>query len=299
MFYPSAGSGAGMSSRASAANLAELWSSFPTVQPLLGPSLCAGADNVYIDMGTNMGKHILMFYQPRRFGYIGEYRNWFGSCGWADKHNKAKVCENETVVRERLVSACVMSFEPSPMHQPNLQGRFQQYRADGARRLHFFSAAIAAHNSVETFHFTPGKGHDTGASLARSSSLISTETRRNASAVPTVSLAWLLKRHVPRSARVFSKMDIEGAEYTALLPAIPQLCKYVDAMLLELHDKHLKMTRQALAQRADAAGTAAVQAAQGALQQSKALHGALAALEANRTAGKCRTRVKLLSASNT
>ena len=50
--------------------------------------------------------------------------------------------------------------------------------------------------------------------------LISSGTRRNASAVPTVSLSWLLMRHVPRSARVFGKMDIEGAEYTALPPAI-------------------------------------------------------------------------------
>jgi len=73
-------------------------------------------------------------------------------------------------------------------------------------------------------------------------------------------------------------------------------------MLLELHDKHLKQTREHLKRHAsedDAAGRAAVQASHDALQQSKALHGALAALEANRTAGKCRTRVKLLSASNT
>jgi FkbM family methyltransferase len=131
--------------------------------------------------------------------------------------------------------------------------------------------------------------------------LISSDIRLNASTVPTVSLSWLLKRHVPRSARVFGKMDIEGAEYTALPPAIPQLCKYVDAMLLELHDKHLKQTREHLRQqtRDDAAGKAAVQASHDALQQSKALHGALAALEVNRTAGKCRTKVKLLSASNT
>ena len=175
--------------------------------------------------------------------------------------------------------------------------------------------------------------------------LISSNTRLNASAVPTVSLSWLLKRHVPRSARVFGKMDIEGAEYTALPPAIltlinpnpspspnpnpspnanpdptatatananadpnqalppaiPQLCKYVDAMLLELHDKHLKQTREHLRKqtRDDAAGRAAVQASHDALQQSKALHGALAALEANRTAGKCRTKVKVLSATNT
>ena len=171
--------------------------------------------------------------------------------------------------------------------------------------------------------------------------LISSDTRLNASAVPTVSLSWLLKRHVPRSARVFGKMDIEGAEYTALPPAtlilinpnpspnpspkanpnpnpnpnatatadpnqalppaIPQLCKYVDAMLLELHDKHLQQTREHLRKqtRDDAAGRAAVQASHDALQQSKALHGALAALEANRTAGKCRTKVKLLSAKNT
>ena len=150
-------------------NLAELWSSFPTVQALLGPPLCAGAENVYIDMGTNMGKHITMLYHPERFGYIGEYRNWFGSCGWADRGNKAKMCGNATLVRERLASTCVMSFEPSPMHVPNLEGRFREYRAEGAQRLHFFSAAIAAHNSVETFHWTPGRGHDTGASLARSS----------------------------------------------------------------------------------------------------------------------------------
>ena len=98
------------------ASLAELWSSFPTVQALLGPPLCAGAENVYIDMGTNIGRHITMLYHPQRFGFIGEYRNWFGSCGWADRGDKAKVCGNATVVRERLANVCVMSFEPSPMH---------------------------------------------------------------------------------------------------------------------------------------------------------------------------------------
>ena len=78
----------------------------------------------------------------------------------------------------RLASTCVMSFEPSPMHMPNLEGRFRGYRSEGtvfpaagAQRLHFFSAAIAAHNSVETFHWTFGRGHDTGASLAKSSAL--------------------------------------------------------------------------------------------------------------------------------
>ena len=72
-------------------------------------------------------------------------------------------------------------------------------------------------------------------------------------------------------------------------------------MLLELHDKHLKQTRAHLRKQTqdDAVGRAAVQALHDALQQSKELHGALAALEANRTAGKCRTKVKLLSASNT
>ena len=167
-----------LGTRASPASLAELWSSFPTVQALLGPPLCAGAEDVYIDMGTNMGRHITMLYHPQRFGFIGEYRNWFGSCGWADRGDKAKVCGNATVVRQRLANVCVMSFEPSPMHVPNLEGRFRDYRSEGtvfpaagAQRLHFFSAAIAAHNSVETFHWTFGRGHDTGASLARSSAL--------------------------------------------------------------------------------------------------------------------------------
>ena len=179
---PSAAGGARemspLGTRASPASLAELWSSFPTVQALLGPPLCAGAEDVYIDMGTNMGRHITMLYHPQRFGFIGEYRNWFGSCGWADRGDKAKVCGNATVVRQRLANVCVMSFEPSPMHVPNLEGRFRDYRSEGtvfpaagAQRLHFFSAAIAAHNSVETFHWTFGRGHDTGASLARSSAL--------------------------------------------------------------------------------------------------------------------------------
>ena len=283
--------------RAAPTHLAELWSRFPSVQPLLGSSLCAGAETVYIDMGTNVGRHIDMLYHPQNFKYIGQYNDWFGSCGQADRSSKSKVCGNVTDVEEHAHRTCVLSFEPSPAHRSILEQKAR--RAEGARRLHLFSAAIAAHNSVETFHFNPQKGHDTGASLASSSSLISPDAVTKAQAVPTVSLAWLLKRHVPRSSRVFSKMDIEGAEYTALLPAIPQLCKSVDGMLLELHDKHLKNTRRSLAKRDDAAGSAAVQASQDALRQSQALHAALAAMAANHTAGNCRTRVKLLSARNT
>ena len=215
------------------------------MQALLGPPLCTGAENVYIDMGTNMGKHITMLYHPQRFGFIGEYRNWFGSCGWADRGDKAKVCGNATVVRERLANVCVMSFEPSPMHVPNLEGRFRDYRSEGtvfpaagAQRLHFFSAAIAAHNSVETFHWTPGRGHDTGASLARSSAL--QHRQRARLAVPQLGScgssgrAWRLReaRHAqketdPLGAQplplVLERAASEAADFTAFDHSGPHL----------------------------------------------------------------------------
>ena len=88
-------------------------------------------------------------------------------------------------------------------------------------------------------------------------------------------------------------MDIEGAEYTALIPAIASgsLCATVDELQLELHDKHLARAST----RNVSFDAAYAHHKDGHAQRLREL---IREVETARKAGRCRTRVIVLNARN-
>ena len=194
------------------------------MEPLLrGGALLSGCRTCYLDFGSNRGGRIQLLYAPLygSWGQQGVYKTWF-----------------QNVSRETV---CAVGFEPNPVHWPRLERIERKLRGDG-RRVHIFPAAIWDNNSVATFWSDAQASRNfVGSSLLRwHGSMRANLTYR----VPTVSLAWFLNRHVPSDSRVYSKMDIEGAEFDALPPAVPALCRSVDVLQLEVHQQLLKHAKQ-------------------------------------------------------
>ena len=108
---------------------------------------------------------------------------------------------------------------------------------------------------------------------------------KHSSRVRTVSLDWLLRRHVlPAAPRfVVAKLDVEGAEYEAVPPALESLCRSVDVLLLEMHARFFKEKW-----RGHRPGFSTN------LTLVEHLIGLLKGLPKRRRAGSCRTQVKPL-----
>ena len=91
------------------------------------------------------------------------------------EHDLRRVCE---LVKEILVEESNVQPVSSPVTVcGDVHGQFDDllelFRTGGeipsTNYIFMGDFVDRGHNSVETFHWTPGRGHDTGASLARSS----------------------------------------------------------------------------------------------------------------------------------
>jgi FkbM family methyltransferase len=103
--------------------------------------------------------------------------------------------------------------------------------------VHFFHAAIASSNGAAAFWSdrTPS-ANEWGSSLLN---YARTMEGKPTATVATVNLTWLLMTHVAAhgTRRVVMKMDVEGAEYTVLPGAVESICRTVDVLLIERHDR--------------------------------------------------------------
>ena len=129
-------------------------------------------------------------------------------------------------------------------------------RAAG-RRVTILNVAISDVNGEATFWSDLDyQAHEWGSSLLRWNRGMSPG---NSSRVRTVSLDWLLRTHLlPAAARyVVAKVDIEGAEYDALPPAIESICQGVDVLLLGALLKVPSLVRQRVARKALGLGCSA------------------------------------------
>ena len=201
------------------------WSRFSHMSVLLQPKpLLEGCTTAYLDMGTNAGHNINSLYEPTRYKYQGYLGRWL---------------RNHTEPRDRL---CILGFEPNPVHAPVLRNLTRKHRQAG-RRLHVFAAAISDTNGVTSFWSDNDPWHSNwGSSLL---------PRVNGTrfVVPTVALDWLLREHVLSVAglrTVLAKLDIEGAEFAALPPAMDSglLCRTIDHLALEWHPAKLYTSRR-------------------------------------------------------
>ena len=222
------------------ARLSTLWQDFPAMRPLLrGVPLLQDCVAAYLDFGTNQGTRIEQLYRPRNPRY--SQRQGVFATDWF-----------RNVTRDKI---CVLGFEPNPLHWPRLRELQNQHTAAG-RKLVIFPAAISANNSVARFWSDNQHVRKyTGSSLLRVHKAM---REANSWPVPTVSLDWLLREHVSPATpmakaasadgivsatsrmRVRAKMDIEGAEFDALPPAIEAMCSAVDSLQIEVHAGYLK-----------------------------------------------------------
>jgi FkbM family methyltransferase len=152
---------------------------------------------------------------------------------------------------ERRRDVCALGFEPNPRHQAGLR-RLERRLRNRGHSVHIFAAAIAAGSELNissnaaTYWVDRAahnlNRHEVGNSLIRwAADMHSAHTHE----VPTVPFDWLVRRQLqpPRRSsfrqKTLMKMDVEGAEYTVLPPAVRSgsLCEGVDLLLLERHDR--------------------------------------------------------------
>ena len=247
-----------------------------------GPPLFLGCNHSYIDMGTNEGRRFDILLEPEKRPRQGVY-GFYGQ-----------------VPRREL---CVVGFEPNPAHALKLSRAMEGWR-EKARVFHIFGAAISTTNSYAQF-WSDGakKQREWGASLLNYNPGKMLHVRRagaahNDSQVRTISLDWFLRNHVIAAGsqnRVLAKMDIEGAEYDTVPPAVDALCESLDMVQLERHEKllHQRYLTNLSAEDATRLNLHQFEKQSPAVQH---LNAALRQMRGRSEQGTCRTRVQTLTA---
>ena len=187
-----------------------------------------GCKHIFFDVGANIGLHGRFLYEPELFA-DHEYNRVF---------REAFLDEGQ----ERKRDACVVAFEPNPVHHAWLHRMATVYMANGFRYLVVFAAAGAGKsNSKLTFYRQDGGGNnDWGFSIKQHRTADQTRPKVE---VPFVDLASFVGHHVGHrpekgEQRVLMKMDIEGTEYRV----IPHLLEtgtssLFDVITLEMHPR--------------------------------------------------------------
>ena len=181
---------------------------------LSGPPLFANCTSAYLDIGANRGLHV------QRVANGASFARFFP-------------------VRAARRDVCVVGIEPNPSHTASLRRIEAEERAAG-RRVTILPVAVSDTNGEAVFWSDQDyQAGEWGSSLLRWQRKM---TPRKSSRVATVSLDWLLQTHVLAAApaHVVVKMDIEGAEYDALPPALEAVCRGVDTLALEMHARFFK-----------------------------------------------------------
>ena len=263
------------------------WAGIAGAEALLSAEpLLAGCNTTYIDIGSNQGKRVAMVYDVERFKRQGVYRIWFAG-----------------TPRGQI---CTVGFEPSPVHQPKLAqlltrvqapqqgGSYSQQQHWLPPRVRFLQAAISGSNGVA--RFMQGSRRFDPKQVAGSIMTEAMPKYANATttSVPSVSLDWFLRTHVPRTSKVFVKLDAEGGEFSALAPAVLSgaVCAHVDGMQVETHEHlmvHDKQGRGGLAVRKQASTWRATD------PRARRMDAAISLVAMQRLAGICRTEIQLLS----
>ena len=195
----------------------DTWFQMRNLDPLLDKEALAECPMTYLDFGSNVGNWVSALFSNR--SRIGHLNNVFGSFSSRRKRN-----------------ICAWGFEPNPSHHKQLRSVQAKLRRHSPH-VHFFHAAIASSNGEANFWSDNDyRANEWGSSLLN---YTNTMDQKPTAVVQTIGLSWLLDMHVAahNTRRVVIKMDIEGAEYTVLPNAIESICRTVDVLLLERHDR--------------------------------------------------------------
>lgn len=172
------------------------------------PAWLSQCENIYLDIGTNIGVQIRKLFEPHKYPKAKITQMFDGIFG---------------EVRQRPKTACALGMEPNPSHQKRLQALETGYNNLGFR-VHIYPFAAWKEEGTMNFSMSEGDGHEHWGS--RISLPIQPHETWSVTKVRTVDLAAFIKS-LPRGKAKFMKLDIEGAEYETLANAIPQsiMCK--------------------------------------------------------------------------
>ena len=172
----------------------------PSMRPgntaLDGPvPLLRGCAAAYLDLGTNRGLKIEELLEARAGGFLRLF---------------------PAAYRGAASRPCVIGAEPNPSHAAHLRTIEAAQRAAG-HRVTILNAAISDANGEATFWSDlDEQAHEWGSSLLRWNRGM---TPRNSSRVRTLSLDWLLRKHLlPAAPRyVVAKVDTLTLTLTLIL----------------------------------------------------------------------------------
>ena len=168
--------------------------------------LCA---MVYIDMGTNIGHQIRKVFEPHLYqGNPTEsiFERYFGK-------NREDVC--------------VFGFEANPIHSSRLKALEHAYRNQGYEVTIHTETAVSTRAGDVSFYRDPGASihNEWGAGLTLD--IVADKANPIIVNVSAIDMAEWMRVHIPLSAVVVMKSDIEGHDETVLshLYSHNQLCR--------------------------------------------------------------------------
>ena len=189
-----------------------------------------GCENLFLDVGSNIGIHARFLFEPElyrpRHVYDDVFDNEFGA--------------HRTHDREKI---CVLAFEPNPAHRQRHQDLETAYARQGWRYRAFYAAVRGGswesrgHDKLVFYRNDGHANNDWGFSVG---TMHSEKARIEKIEVTTIDISQFVIEHVANAAtrpkRVLMKMDIEGSEY-AVLPHMlaNNAFRYIDAITAEFH----------------------------------------------------------------
>ena len=210
------------------------------------PKLGDGCKHVFLDVGSNIGVHSRILYEPHLYPKPqlenGNFTDRFSSRKFfANRFGKEDERDNRNI--------CIFAFEPNPLHIKRHKELERAYNALGWR-YHFIHGGVGDTSSTITFYHI-GKGPknlERGFTMAKE--------RCHKKCIPEEVMVYRLSdwidneihdRIIPEDPAendspiveplVVMKMDIEMSEWIVLPDLITSgvLCRDIDTLLIEVH----------------------------------------------------------------
>eukprot|EP01083_Nonionella_stella_P037211 101446_1 len=197
---------------------------------LFDPTQVWVCEDLYIDLGSNIGVQTRKLFEPQHYPNATVLRFFdllYGN------------------VSVRRTGVCSFGFEPNPRHHYRLNNIEKCYNSQGWKTKFYHNAVFVRDNENIIFYSDEDTEHEewgAGISMNWDNQSRSENSKYN---VRTIDIARFIKDIVTKynAKHVFVKMDIEGAEW----PVIPHLfhngilCKkYIDGIAIEIHNQAKK-----------------------------------------------------------
>lgn len=186
------------------------------------PAWLQSCENIYLDVGTNIGVQIRKLFEPEKYPdakILDGFERIFGPA------------------QQRPGKVCALGMEPNPHQQARLQALQAAYSTRGFR-VHVYPYAAWKEETTMHFELLNATGHEEwNAHIAGPASLMQRRVGRHVVDVRAVDLAAFI-RSLPTGSVRLMKLDIEGAEYETLAHAIPLgiMCQdVVEEAYMETH----------------------------------------------------------------